>query len=148
MSTKQKLNFGEEMAKLHPVILRSVMKRQESVFKKGNLAITHIVVLEYLGEKGSCTMTELSRVLNLTTSAVTVIVDKMISMKLVKRERSVKDRRIVNVELLSKGKETVKEADKEKISMINNIYSVLTEGEKEEFLKLMTKVYDDLRKKL
>jgi len=148
MTTKEKLNFGVEMAKLNPIILRSVMKRQESVFKKGNLAITHIVVLEYLGEKGTCTMTELSRVLNLTTSAVTVIVDKMISMKLIKRERSAKDRRIVNVELLAKGKETVKDAGKEKISMINDIYSVLTKGEKEEILKLMTKVCDDLRKKL
>ena len=141
-------NFGVEMAKIHPIILRAVMKYQENIFKQGNLAVTHLVVLEFLDEKGAGTMGELAKVLNLTMSAVTVIVDKMISMKLVERRRSEEDRRIVRVELIDKGKKILQDTRKSKIKMLNDMYSVLTVKERKEFLGLMTKVCDDLRKKL
>ena len=139
-----KLNFGEEMAKVLPRMLREFARKQDSILAKGKIAIAHVVILDVLKEKESSTMGELAKILNLTMSAVTVIIDKMIELTLVKRERSKEDRRIVNVTLAKTGKDLMKKINEERESMTNEIFSVLTDKEKEEYLRLIRKVYESL----
>jgi len=88
MAVKRQINIGEEIAKVHPLILREVAVKQMSVFSKDKITLTQVVVLDLLKEKGSCRMGDIAAALNLTMSAVTGIIDKMIEMGLVKRERS------------------------------------------------------------
>ena len=139
-----KLNFGEEMAKVLPRMLREFARKQDSILAKGKIAIAHVVILDVLKEKESSTMGELAKILNLTMSAVTVIIDKMIELTLVKRERSKEDRRIVNVTLAKTGKDLMKKINEERETMTNEIFSVLTDKEKEEYLRLIRKVYESL----
>ena len=140
----EKLNFGEEMTRILPRLLREFTSKQDSILAKGKIAIPHVVILDVLKEKESSTMGELAKILNLTMSAVTVIIDKMIELGFVKRERSKEDRRIVNVMLAKKGKELAEEVNKERRNMANDIFSVLTGKEKEEYLRLISKVYESL----
>ena len=101
-------NFGAEVARIMPRFLREFGKSQhKDIFSKVSLTVPQILILEFMFDKGPCKMGELARILNFTMSAVTAIIDRMIKLKLVMRERSVEDRRVVNVSLLNKGKETV-----------------------------------------
>ena len=145
MAVKRQINIGEEIAKVHPLILREVAVKQMSVFSKDKITLTQVVVLDLLKEKGSCRMGDIAAALNLTMSAVTGIIDKMIEMGLVKRERSGKDRRIVWVSLFPKGKRTVKKVNRERINAVNDLFLVLTLDEKHEYLRLLEKIYKNLK---
>jgi DNA-binding MarR family transcriptional regulator len=145
VKTKEPVDFGSEIAKIAPIMLREVTRRHRHIFEKQN--VSSIVILDLLREKGPCKMKEVSAVLNLTMGAVTGIVDRMIKEGLVKRERSRDDRRVVNIMLLRKGKKIADKIKEARRNISNDIYSVLTAGEKKEFLRLLRKVFDDIGKK-
>lgn len=140
------LDFGAEVAKILPRILREVAGRQQVVFAKLPLTIPQIVLLEFLAEKGSCQMKELAKVLNVTMSAVTPIVDKMIGLKVVKRERSTEDRRVVNVTLLPKGAQMAEDVRESRRTCMNELFSALSEDEKNEYIRILKKVSGNLRR--
>jgi len=147
MVNPKSTDIGSEIAKIVPAILREVTRRHETIFSEDNLAIPQIVVLDLLRERGSCNMGDLARMLNYTMSAATGIIDKMIKMDLVKRERSQEDRRVVMVAFRKKGEETARRVSEARRDLSNDLYSVLTQKEKQEYLRLLRKVFDNLRKK-
>ena len=145
MAGAKRVDFGSEVSKILPRILREATSRQMSIFSKGDISLPQIVILEFLKEMGFCRMSDLAKILHLTMSAVTGIVDKMVDLGLVKRERSSKDRRVVRISLLKKGEDTARRVSAERKSVVNDIFSVLTEQEKREYLKLLRKVSDSLK---
>ncbi|MGB2601094.1 MAG: MarR family transcriptional regulator [Candidatus Omnitrophota bacterium] len=138
-------DFAKEMAKMLPTLMRAVTSKMEVLLTRENLAVSHIVVLDMLGEKGSCTMGELAQALNLSMGAVTGVVDKMIEMEIVERERSSEDRRVVKVGLVEKGKALVSDVNKMRIDATKELYSALTDEEREEYLRMIRKIYGNLR---
>jgi len=146
MCPKKRIDFGGEVSKMQSVILREVTKKHMLTIVKAGLTFPQITILDFVKEKGACKMGDLADALNMTMSAVTGIVDKMIKLKLVKRERSQKDRRIVSVAFLKKGRDTVRLMNKERRAAINNLFSAFTNAEKMEYLRLVKKMYNDLRK--
>ncbi len=141
------VHFGDEVSRVLPLIIREVSRRQMSVFSKGGLGLPHVVVLDLLRERGACRMGELAGTLHLTMSAVTGIVDRMIKLGLVKRERCVEDRRVVRVVLVKKGEEAARRVSEERRNTAEDIFSVLGASEKREYLRLLRKVYNNLKKK-
>lgn len=141
------LHFGTEISKMMPLIIREVTKKQMSIITKGLLTVPQFVILDLLVERGPCRMSELAKTLGFTMSAVTAIVDKMIKLKLVKRERSSEDRRVVNVIILNKGGETVGRVNEERHDAANRIFSPLTEEDRDEYLRLLRKVYNNLKRR-
>ncbi|MFH1878684.1 MAG: MarR family transcriptional regulator [Candidatus Omnitrophota bacterium] len=140
------LEFGVQVSKIFSDMLREVSRYQAGIMKKGwNLPVSHIVVLEALRDEGPCAMGRLSNMLNLTMSAVTGIIDKMIKLGLVERERRVNDRRVVTVVLMPKGAQAAEEITAARKIFADNIFSVLDEPEKTEYLRLVTKVYKRLK---
>lgn len=140
-------DFGRDISRIMPLIIREATRRQKSIITKGLLTVSQFVILDLLVEKGSCKMSGLAGALGFTMSAVTPIVDKMIRLKLVERERSSEDRRVVNVIMLDKGRQTVERLNEERRNITNSIFSPLTEEERNQYLRLLTKVYDNLRKR-
>ncbi|MEA3489292.1 MAG: MarR family transcriptional regulator [Candidatus Omnitrophota bacterium] len=144
MSFSKNADFTVEMVKIMPVLLREVTRKHENQLTKLNLTVSHIVILDLLIEKTPCTMGEIAMSLGLTMSAVTGIIDKMIGIRLVKRERSTEDRRVVRVFLLQKGQNTVEHVRRLREDVISEMYSVLTDKERSEYLALLRKVYKNL----
>jgi DNA-binding MarR family transcriptional regulator len=147
MKKAKHVDFGSEVSSLLPLIIREVTRRQSTVIAKGNLTIPHIVILDLLREGPSCRMGDLAKALHLTMSAATAIVDKMVKLNLIKRERSNEDRRVVRVGLLRKGQETAKRIYNERRKSADDMFSALTESERQEYLKMLRKVCASLRKK-
>ena len=141
-----KADFGAEVAKMHPLIAREFAKRQKDIFLKSSLTFPNLIILDLLVEKGPCKMSELAKNLNFTMSAVTVIVDKMIELGLVRRERSSKDRRVVNIIILNKGKEIARRLKEGRQGLANQLFSGLTREDKNNYIRILRKVYDNLRR--
>lgn len=137
-------DFGVQVARMMPAFIKEILKKQESIFTKGNLAVAHIIVLDILREIGTSSMGDMARNLNMSMSAATGIIDKMVTMELVDRERSDEDRRVVNVILTEKGKDMAVRVNEERKYMLNEMFAVLTDAERDEYLALLKKVYDGL----
>lgn len=144
MAKTSRSDFSDEMMRTAPVLLREFTKRQEGILSKSGLTLSSIIVLDILKEKGLCTMSGLAQTLDLTTSAATGIVDRMIKAKLVRRERSREDRRVVNVILVKKGAEMVKHTDDSRRKMMDEMYRALTDKERKEYLRMLKKVCNSM----
>ena len=147
MHNNTDFNYETEISKTAGAIHRELTNKYNKIFAKGKLAMSHIIVLELIYEKKHSTMTELAKLLNLTMSATTAIIDKMVELKLVGRARSEKDRRIVEVSLTKKGTTTATKVLNNRLEMVKEMFFVLTELEKQQYLKLLRKVYSGIREK-
>ena len=94
---------------------------------------SQVQLLMLLDENGTMSVTQISQWFGITKPNITPMVDRMISLGYVYRERSKRDRRIVNV--------VIQEAGREKLALIRAAFneqvvlwtSVLTEDEVNEF---------------
>ncbi len=144
MRSSDKTMFHEEVARLMPQLLRAVTVRGENILTGGDLALSHIVVVDILSEKGECTMGEIAAALNFTMSAATAIVDKMVQKRLVKRERDIKDRRVVKVSLVSGGIKVAKKVHAFRRDITKDLFSCLSSRERDEYLRILRKVYANI----
>ncbi|MBD3378936.1 MAG: winged helix DNA-binding protein, partial [Candidatus Omnitrophica bacterium] len=74
----------------------------------------------------------------------TAVIDRMIEQEYVERERDSRDRRVVLVKASPKGKKMQRELMRLRTRTTNDMFSVLTEKEKKEYLRLIRKVHDNL----
>jgi DNA-binding MarR family transcriptional regulator len=145
MPEKKRVSYEYEISKLAAAMHREMVDKLNGMVSKGHINISHFVILEFLNEKKTSNMSDLSNALKLTMSAATAIVDKMVGLRLVYRSRSSADRRVVDVTLTAKGKKTALKFAKYRLSMIKDIFAVLTEEDKKAYYKLLKKIYDGLR---
>jgi len=141
MSKNRTFYYETEIAKIAGTIHRELSYRIDCICSGDRLTISHMVILELLAERESSNMSELSKTLNLTMPAATAIVDKMVELGLVKRDRPAEDRRVVDISLTKKGKDSAKKVIKSRHDVIKEIFSVMTEQEKKQYLMLLNKVY-------
>ena len=147
MQRNANFNYEAEISKTAGAIHRELTNKLNKIFSKGKFAMSHIIVLELLYEKKHSIMTELAKSLNLTMSATTAIIDKMVEIRLVNRNRSEKDRRIVEVSLTKKGTTTATKVLNNRLEMVKEMFFVLTKSEKQQYLKLLRKVYSGIRER-
>ena len=147
MTEKRIYFYEEEISMLASAMHRELVNRISSVIPDTGINISHIIILEFLKEKKSSNMSELSKTLKLTMGAATVIIDKMVELKLTKRHHSKADRRVVEVELTDKGRAVAGKFVKHRLVIIKEVFSVLTEADKRIYLKLLTKIYNGLKSK-
>ena len=147
MKGKGVFNYEVEISKTAGAIHRELTNRFNEIFSKGKLTMSHLIILELLYEKKLSTMTELARSLNLTMSATTAIIDRMLAQKLVDRARSDKDRRVVEVSLTKKGVSTAAKVLNNRLEMIKEMFFVLTKSEKQQYLLLLRKVYSGIKER-
>jgi DNA-binding MarR family transcriptional regulator len=147
MTEKQIFFYEKQISDLISIMHREMVDKLNSMVPQKNIHISHLIILEYLKEKGVSNMSALSKALKLTMGAATTIIDKMVELKLVRRNRPEKDRRIVEVVLTGRGRNTAVKFSKYRLSMIKDIFSVLTENDKKAYLKLLKKICNGLRQK-
>jgi DNA-binding MarR family transcriptional regulator len=147
MPEKQIFFYEKQISGLISIMHREMVDKLNSMIPQKHINIPHLIILEYLKEKGISNMSELSKALKLTMGAATAIIDKMVALKLVRRNRTEKDRRVVEVLLTGKGKSTAIKFAEYRLSMIKDIFSVLTEVDKKAYLKLLEKICNGLRQR-
>lgn len=105
-----------------------------------DLSMQELRVVEYLGDEGAHRMGELAEFLLLAVNSVTTLVDNLEKKQLVRRQRSEEDRRIVLVELTEAGQKIYAAAFQEKLLLLRNMLSGLTDEEQDIFMVLFRKI--------
>lgn len=132
--------FSRQVVEILPVLMREIMKREDSPLTRGMISFPQMVALDYLSRHSKVKMSELSRALSVKMSSATSLADRLIAQKMLTREGDAKDRRIVWLKLTPKGRKAVQRILQQKSRAISEIFSVLTEGERTLYLRILLKI--------
>ncbi len=97
--------------------------------KFNDLSITEIHTIEEIGMYGSRTMSEIAMDLGITVGTLTIAMNNLVKKGYVNRQRSDRDRRVVEISLTRKGKLAFRVHEKFHADMIKNTIEGLTEEE-------------------
>ncbi|WP_017149972.1 MarR family winged helix-turn-helix transcriptional regulator [Bacillus bingmayongensis] len=97
-------------------------------------------ILKILDHYGASRSTELAKKMYVKPSAITVMIDRLIDQELVLRYHDKNDRRVVVIELTTKGKDTLEKAMTARNEHITKYFSQLELQEREDLLRLIEKL--------
>lgn len=118
------------------------VRQQMMHYKAEDLAHGQIFLLFLLSKSGTSNASDLAKQLGITPGAITGMTDKLVSMKLIKRERSEKDRRLVLVSITSKGQETVKKIQDWRYGRLIEIFLKMEENKIRNMIELFRNMID------
>ncbi|MBW1934325.1 MAG: MarR family transcriptional regulator [Deltaproteobacteria bacterium] len=118
---------------------RFLLKRLDSHSIK-DIAPAHGGIFVHLFRNTKLTMGEIVRLIDREKSTVTTLVDKLVRLGYLEREKDVADNSVTKVRLTKKGKKL--EADFGDISkqLLDRAYAGFTEKEKDAIIRLLTRV--------
>ena len=145
MSNLSLSEFSDQLVEIMPFIAREFYKKQTSEFYKMKITLPQFVVLEILHREGQSRMTDLARSINVSTAAMTGIVDRLVRDGYVERASDPDDRRIIKIGLTAKGGSAVKNIIDQRKQIFSRIFGVLSQEDREEYLKILLSVRDRLK---
>lgn len=104
-------------------------------------------VLIILNKTESITQRELTERLGIQPGSASEVIAKLESAGLIERTPSVSDRRTADIRLTDTGKARAEEAAEQRKKRHIEMFSCLSDGEKETLLALMEKLYSDWEKR-
>lgn len=111
-----------------------------------DLVASHGNILTVLYENdGKLTMKEISRLIGKDKSTVTALVNKLLKLGYIQREKSSIDKRVTYITLSEKGKEVEGIFKNISEEIYTNAYKGFSEGEKAEFLRLLKKMNNNFK---
>ena len=105
-------------------------------------------VMTLIHQLKKASIKDIAEHLEMSSSAATQLVDPLVQANLVKRQENPSDRRLVQLELSTKGKKHIISTKHERISEMAEIFNALTDSELEMFVKLFEKMLSNSEKRL
>ncbi|RDW21795.1 MarR family winged helix-turn-helix transcriptional regulator [Oceanobacillus chungangensis] len=103
------------------------------------------VALQWLLEEGDLTIGELSNKISLAFSTTTDLVDRMERTELVKRVRDEKDRRVVRIHLMEKGKVIIHEVIAKRQAYLGEVLAEFSEADVTKLNELLSFLYEQMK---
>lgn len=104
------------------------------------------VALQWLLEEGDLTIGELSGKISLAFSTTTDLVDRMEKNKLVERVQDTKDRRVVRIHVLDKGKRIIGEVIEKRQMYLGEVLENFTEEQTNHLDELLELLHEEMKK--
>jgi len=136
--------FADKLEEIMPEITRGFVTKQTNELFKGKITLQQFLVMEYLNRKRESKMSCLAHFMSVTTAAITGIVERLVKAGYVARVFDPKDRRIINIKLTAKGTELVTRIGEQRKQMIISVFTKLTAGERESYLKVLQRIREVL----
>lgn len=138
------LEFADKMNALMPGIIKEFARRQANELYEGKITLPQFLLLNFLSRQGEAKMTTLAHFMRVTTAAMTGIVDRLLRDGYVLRGYDEKDRRIIRVRPTAKGEGLVKRINQQRRKMIINIFGMISQKERQDYLKILMRIQDIL----
>jgi MarR family 2-MHQ and catechol resistance regulon transcriptional repressor len=108
-----------------------------------NFTHTEIEVLKFLHGKKDITMKAIADYLYIKPSSATPVIDKLVETGNIKRIENKDDRRVVYIELTTKGKKTLEKKYKTTHKTIKKIFGKLSIKDKKILINILEKIHDE-----
>lgn len=109
-----------------------------------NLAPSHGDILAYLYQKERVTMKEIADAIHRTKPTVTVLVNKLAELGLVRKAQAAEDSRVIYAELTCKGKELQKIFEKISEDLMQQVFRDMTQEEIKKLESSLQKILANL----
>ncbi|MFA5093141.1 MAG: MarR family transcriptional regulator [Candidatus Omnitrophota bacterium] len=139
-------DFTQKMNQIMPEIMKGFMRRQNNDVCQGKITFPQLMVLEQLSRQGASKMTDLAKFMRASTAAATGIVQRLVILGYVQREYDPADRRIVKINLTSKGAGILKKINHQRTESVTKIFGQISEEDRGEYLRILMQVKDILDK--
>lgn len=131
-----------EMESLMRLVYKKVRQEMNQVYDK-EMSRNEFFILKNLYELGSQKSSDLSKMLTVSASHITAITDSLIDKNWIKRVRSIKDRRIVDLHITEEGENKLKLFEKRKTDFLLKKFNTFSDLDVENFITLFNKLLDD-----
>jgi DNA-binding MarR family transcriptional regulator len=138
--------FADNLNEIMSVIMKGFGGRLVKELYKTNITLPQFFILKSLYREGQMKMTDLARYMNVTTAAMTGLVDRLVRDGYIERVRSDNDRRIIKVKLTSIGNGLVKRVNGRRRQMVIRIFGKISEGDRRDYLRILNQIKDILLK--
>ena len=145
MSKAALAEFADKVSEIMRVIANEFAKKQTAGFHKIKLTMPQIFILDFLYRDGESNMTDMAHHMNVTTAAITGLVDKLVRDRYAVRRTDSADRRIIRVRLTKAGSGIIKNIIKHKRKMIMDIFGKITQAEREYYLKILMHIREHIK---
>ena len=132
--------FADRVIELFPQIIRGFKQYENNYLTRGEITLPQFWALGYLDCNGKSKMNYLARNLKISPSATTGLIDRLIVQGLVVRKDDLHDRRIVWIELTTKGRGIIKNINKQKTETLIKIFGKISPKDREHYLNILEQV--------
>lgn len=119
---------------------RVISRGAEKQLAPFNMSVTEFKILRVLHDDGPTAMARLSDACVLTQPAITSFVDKLESLELVKRERDLKDRRVIRIAMTKKGEALYLKGYEIYSQYVDRLLTEISSGELARLASIMKKL--------
>lgn len=132
------------LRKITRIVRREKMKTSQIY----GFTLPQLIVLRYVRENQSVTMSDISNKLGLGNSTTSGIIDRLVTQGMLVRLRNESDRRVINIELTEKAKELTSRIHIDQEEFYQNLFSKLSREDKEQMAGFLDKLYSILTETL
>lgn len=120
----------------------TVRKLGSDLLSQSELGVTRsqYYILYLLSKQGFFTVSDLAEKLEVKPSAVTVMIDRLCKINLVKRDRDDNDRRIVKIGITPEGNQFLERAKQKRNAVLKDHLSRLDDDELQSFVAIFEKI--------
>lgn len=108
-----------------------------------SIVTSHGDILYALFNKPQMTMAEIANKIGKDKSTVTALIDKLVKLGYVVKERDTQDTRVVYVALTTKGNELEPIFEAISAKVLDTFYLGISDNEKDELIKILSKIYNN-----
>lgn len=126
-------------------IAGNIKQKGREILSNYTITPPQFIALQWLDELGDMTIGELSTKMYLAFSTTTDLVDRMEQKELVVRSRDTKDRRVVRVHLLEKGKQIITEVVEKRQGYLQDVVKDFDASEVEVLSTLLSRMHQEMK---
>lgn len=136
--------FADSVSEMMPVIMREFFKKEKNGFLKLKVTMPQLVILVLLDRRGESSMSDMAVAMDVTTAAMTGMVNRLVRYGFITREHAKDDRRVVRIALTPKGSKMVKDMLEARKEIVKSIFGKLTQRDREQYLGILQRIHDAL----
>jgi MarR family transcriptional regulator, 2-MHQ and catechol-resistance regulon repressor len=145
MDEKRLNKMVDDLYLFFPLFRKKILKHKRKLNKE-KMPRSYYHVLGVLKKRGCLQMSEIGRLVHISKSNMTSLIDKLVADGLAERLPDKNDRRVINIAITDKGKELLRDWRKYSNNEIKKNLSTLSDADLEKFYDSVENITDILKK--
>jgi len=133
--------FADRLNRVLPAVISAFARRQKNELYKGKITLPQFLILDFLSRDTETKMTQLAGMMDVTTAAMTGVIERLVRENYVSRNFDSSDRRIIRIKITAKGAKLVTKINRQRREMVIDIFGRISEAERRDYLKILEHIH-------
>lgn len=145
MRTGELNEFAKQLLGMLHDIRREFTKAQKNELTRGIISLPQLTILEHLYKNNTRIMSDIAKLLSVSMSAATGLVERMIKNRYLIRSHDLQDRRIVHITITTRGKKIAKSFLQMHFKMIKRMFGNVSKKDRIAYLNIVSKIHKSIK---